>query len=130
MNLWSGWGKLRRKYLGCFSKSIVITPCQAHVWLSGTRGSKTGARRRKITPGAGDLQLAELNWGDRQLTVCTEKNRLEDYQPYIWTCGNSAKLVPILLNDGQECCMLVCNDFIERFQAEPGLLLLYCLFYQ
>ena len=48
--------KLRSKHIKCFSKCMKITPCHAHVFLRGTKGSKKVARRWKMTQGAGGLQ--------------------------------------------------------------------------
>ena len=40
----------------CISEYLKIKPCHAHVILNGSRGSKKGVWRWKITPDAGGLQ--------------------------------------------------------------------------
>lgn len=52
-------GKTPSQSLEILSKGMEITPCYAHVFLSGTRGSKRAAMKWKMALGVGGLQQAE-----------------------------------------------------------------------
>ena len=54
--------KLRHQHLKCLNKCMQITQCHELEPLSGTRGSKRGARRWKMTPGVGGLQRGGFRW--------------------------------------------------------------------
>ena len=112
---------------------MEITPCGLRVFLSGKRGSKTFAKRRKRTHGTRALQQPRLKStssekGRWNVVIVSQRiitNRLNMKKYNFWKiitedlgiCTVCSKLVPRLQNDEQ-----VFLDIIERLHTKLDLL--------